>query len=251
MRFRLAPVAAAITAGLTAVGLALATPSTGLAQQPAAHAARFTTELRYSFDRGETLRTGTIVHDVSRHRHAGVVRTRYKGHIAPVRTPWGHGASFPVQCRGCRKAVIESPDGPGLDPRLQPFFFRLSLKVTRPEARGSSNLIQKGGFHQVGGQYKLQMDNGVPSCVVRGGAGRLKAHARRSIADGAWHSLTCARTAAGITLSVDGHVVKTTRGHTGIIINHAPFRVGGHNLRPPSDQYHGDLDNVVLSIQRR
>jgi hypothetical protein len=248
MRVRLSAVAAVLTAGLTTTTFALATPSVVLAQQPTHHAARFATHLRYSFDHGETLKTSTIVHDVSGHHHAGLVRTRYKGHIALVRTPTGRGASFPVPCRGCRKAVIETPDRPGLDPSRQPFYFGLSLRVTRPEARGSSNLLQKGGFHQAGGQYKLQMDNGVPSCLVRGHAGRVLVRARASVADAAWHTLTCARNAAGVTLRVDGRVVTTHRGHTGLIANRAAFRVGGHNLRRPSDQYHGDLDNVVLSV---
>ena len=257
MPSRLVAIGALATVSIAAASMALATPSALPAQDSAAPVAHYRTQLRYTFDRGETLLPGSLVHDVSGHRHAGRVLVADRGHLSVVPGIHRRGAGYPINCPTCgptgrteRKAIIEARDRIGLDPRRHPFFFGVAVKLTRFQALGGSNLVQKGYFHQPGGQYKLQVDDGIPSCVVSGGRSRLIVETTVNIADGAWHSVTCRRTVDAVIVRVDRRVVGKQSGTPGLIANDAPVRVGGRNLHPHNDQYHGDLDNVFLRIKQ-
>jgi hypothetical protein len=110
--------------------------------------------------------------------------------------------------------------------------------------------VQKGFFSQAGGQYKLQTDQGRPSCVVNGRAGRLIARSSLSVANRRWHQVTCQRTRTAVILRVDGVVRGRARGVTGRLANEAPIRVGGLKVAGANnDQYHGRLDNVFINIK--
>ncbi len=257
MPSRLVAIGALATASIAAASMALATPSAPHAQDSAAPVVHYRTQLRYTFDRGETLRPGSLVHDVSGDRHAGRVLVADRGHLSIVPGIHRRGAGYPINCPTCepsgrteRKAIIEARDRIGLDPRRHPFFFGVAVKLTRFQALGDSNLVQKGFYNTPGGQYKLQLADGVPSCVVFGGRGRLIVESTKSVADGSWHALSCRRTRGAVALRVDRRLVGRLTGRTGLVANDQPLRVGGKNLQAGNDQYHGDLDNVFLRIKQ-
>jgi hypothetical protein len=123
------------------------------------------------------------------------------------------------------------------------------VREKRARARFGANLVQKGYYNQEGGQWKLQLTaGGVPSCIVFGRRGRVKAAATRSVANGRWHSVSCTRTASGIAIRVDGRVVASARGATGSIANSAPVRVGGKKTSAGNKQYRGRIDSVFLRL---
>jgi hypothetical protein len=206
------------------------------------------THLLLTFDHREPLKRGTVVRDASGHHHAGVVLTRHGGAIRPVSGSFKRAAAFPRLCDpSCGRAIIEVADHRGLDPRRHAFVFGAAVRVTRHQARLGSNVVQKGYFNQVGGQYKLQLyPGGVPSCVVFGGRGRIIVNGTRSVANRRWHRLSCTRTPSRVVLRVDGKVSTVVRGATGFIGNAAPVRVGGKNVKPGNDQFHGAVDSVFL-----
>jgi hypothetical protein len=122
--------------------------------------------------------------------------------------------------------------------------------MTHLQAEGKSNLVQKGLYNQAGGQYKVQVINGLPSCVIFGRLGRLLVTSKVSVGDGHWHNVSCSRVRARVTLRVDGKIAGRLHGGTGVISNAAPVRVGGLALIKANSQYHGNLDNVSLRISR-
>jgi hypothetical protein len=235
----------AVTAGV--VALAGAEPSAVAVHRPPGG-----TRVLFTFDNGETLRPGTVVRDASGHRHAGRVMVRRQ---ASLRTGpgWFHrGAVYPGRCDGCGRAIIEVPDGRGLDPRRATFVFGAAVRVTARQARLGSNVVQKGYFNQAGGQYKLQLlAGGAPSCVVNGGLGRVIVRATKSVADRRWHRLGCTRTPHAVQLRVDGKLRASARGRTGWVGNDAPIRVGGKKVEPANKQYHGDVDSVFVRVVSR
>jgi len=206
-------------------------------------------QLRFNFDNGESLRPGTRVRNVSG-LGAGRVLVAGGGRLQRVQGITRHGAKFPAACRGCGRAIIEAPDRAALDPRRSDFTFSAAVRMAPREGRHRSNIVQKGYFRQPGGQYKLQIDFGRPSCVVRGGAGRVFARSTVNLADRRWHTVTCHRWGSAVLLRVDGKVRARVRGATGWLANESPVRIGGKKVTSgPNDQYRGRLDNVFVRIR--
>jgi hypothetical protein len=197
-----------------------------------------------TFDMGESLRPNTRVRDASGHRHAGRVLVQDGARIASVNGWFRRGAAY-RPARG--QAIIEVPDSRGVDPHRRSFVFGAAVRTTHAQLRFGSNVVQKGYHNQLGGQYKLQLDSsGVPSCVVRGSAGRVMAVGPRSVANGSWHRVSCTRTRSAVALRIDGKVRASVRAATGRLANSAPVRIGGKRLGARNDQYRGRVDSVYL-----
>jgi hypothetical protein len=200
-----------------------------------------------TFDDNKSLKRGAVVQDASGHGHRGVVLTAAGGSIRSIPGRFHRAAAFPVRC--CGRAIVQVADGKGLDPRRRSFVFGAAVRLGPVQARPDSNVVQKGYFHQAGGQYKLQLlAGGAPSCVLYGGKGRVILRGARSIADRSWHRLACLRTPTRIQLRVDGKVVAGARQTVGFIGNDAPVRIGGKKIKPGNDQYHGAVDSVFLRL---
>jgi hypothetical protein len=70
-----------------------------------------------------------------------------------------------------------------------------------------------------------------------------------SLADGAWHSVECRRKVQELSIFVDDKLAgKASFSDTLIISPESPIRVGGKNLKPGSDPYFGELDDIYLEI---
>ncbi len=234
---------------------ALAAPATrsaaaGLSGATVAHqpVARVADTFRLTFDGGESLEANTRVRDVTGHRHPGTVLTIDNGILSVEKGNPGHAAGFPGGCNACGRAIISVADAKGLDPGVHPFSFGASVKVTRAQTRHNSNIVQKGFFHQKGGQWKLQLNGHLPNCVLFGTSGRLKVTSTIGVSDGAWHTLSCSRVRRSLVLRVDGRIRGQVKGPVGAISNVASVRVGGKGLRPGNDQFHGVVDGVYLHI---
>lgn len=234
-----------ITAALTLAVIAISAPAdaTPIAG-PADKSVKPGTQLLLTFDHKESLKSGTIVRDASGHHHAGRIQLQKGGRIAPGQGWFKRGADYrPHHGR----AIIEVRDGQGLDPRRKSFVFGAAVRTTAAKAVNGMNVVQKGYFHQTGGQYKLQLQaGGVPSCVVAGALGRAIITAQNSIANGTWHRLSCTRTATAVTLRVDGVVRATDEIATGWLGNDSAIRIGGKKINPGNKQYRGHLDSVFL-----
>lgn len=256
-RFK-APSAAIAPAFLCLALAALAAPnaaatSTGVSTGELA--GRVTTEFRFNFDNGETLKPGTRVRDVSGHGHRGIVIVSGAGHLKRVDGHPGVAAKYPRQCRRCGRAIIEVSDDASLRPQRHPFAFGAAVRATDGQARAhrNPNIVQKGYINGAGGQWKLELVASRPRCVIAGRGGEVKAASTVSIDDGTWHNLQCRRDGRSVTLRIDGKVKARGEGRIGRITTTAPIRIGGKSVGSTSDndQYHGSLDNAYLRIDRR
>lgn len=235
----LTPLLVAAMAATTAAASAAPAPTTA----PDAPHARASVRWLANFDHGESLRPGTVVRDASGHRHPGRVLVERRGALRVVSGHPRKAAAFPTRGR----AIVEVPDGSGLDPQRRDFVFGATIRVTRQQSTFGANIVQKGYFNQPGGQWKLQLaPGGVPSCVVYGALERIKITAQRGIANGSWHTVTCSRTHRGVVLRVDGRERARADGWTGFVGNDSPVRVGGKKIGAGNKQFHGVLDSVFL-----
>ncbi|MFC4784375.1 laminin G domain-containing protein [Nocardioides sp. MAHUQ-72] len=232
-----------LLAGGTATASSLGSAPT--AAQPRARAV-----LKLTFNH-DTLRPGSRVHNAAG-RYDGVVRTADGGRLTRVRGVKKAAAQYPGSCAGCGAAIIEVADRRRLDPRQRNIRFGADIRMSASQEAHHSNLIQKGYYRTAGGQIKLQVDLGRPSCVVSGFDGRAIALWDHRITDRQWHRVVCKRKATGVVLRVDGKVRARTQGATGRVSNDLPVRIGGKKLGPGRvDQYHGRMDNVFIRYARR
>ncbi len=200
--------------------------------------------LRFGYDGRATLRGGAKVKNTAG-KGKGVVRVADGGRLKKVRGRPGKAARFPRS----GFALIEAPDRKAWDPRRRDFSYGSKVKIRRNAVGRHTNVVQKGYYRQPGGQWKLQIDRGRPSCVVNGDEGRLLVRAGSSVANGRWHRLVCARTGDQLTLRIDGEVVASATGDTGKVSNGSVVRVGAKKLGPGRvDQFRGRLDMTFLSI---
>jgi hypothetical protein len=118
------------------------------------------------------------------------------------------------------------------------------------------NMVQKGQAGASGGYFKIENPNGRINCVFRGrnSSGTLvrkAVQAPTATSDNAWHTATCTRTTAGVTLSIDGNVVGTAKGNTGNISNTRPISIGGKlncdQVNTTCDYFTGSMDWVKIS----
>lgn len=236
----------------------------GIATSSAAHAAAPTTAVpaapgpvtvaRYSFDAGAGT-TGRIAENSGRGT-ALTVRATDRGRVNFTGTAADRDVSFPAACattaQACPRALLEGTDDADLDPGTRPFRWGASVRLARPPATGSSNVVQKGVV-DTDSQWKLQIGarQGKAHCVLVG-RGSAKVHLVRSsvgIADGKWHDLACQRSGSTLTVYVDGE----QRGRLTVpanlaVANDLPLRIGGPNFHTRRDMYHGQLDEVYARL---
>jgi hypothetical protein len=141
------------------------------------------------------------------------------------------------------------PSNPQLDPGGRDYL--VSLRLRTPYHFG--NIIQKGQATVPGGNFKLQIPNGLVQCLFRGSRGTIIVTADHAINDGRWHTVQCARTSAGVTLTLDGRVAAHRDGWTGPIANSWPLSIGGKTACDQQDvscdYFAGDIDRVEIDAR--
>ncbi len=141
--------------------------------------------------------------------------------------------------------------------------FRLDKTSGGTEADNGDNLVQRGLFAD-DAQYKLQIDGGVPSCLVRGAAGEVLAKAGAEVDRERWYDATCTRTQRGVELrveAVDGAgqpIVAEAAGATGRLVpgRRVPLAIGGkvspggQVTESAADPFNGLVDDVFFEFPR-
>lgn len=237
--------AAALT---VAVGLAgaWAVPTADAAPAPqAAAAARPTGKvLLFTFDSKRLLTDGAHVTNAAGKGRATVEVGA--GHFKKVTGKPGRAARYPLSSG---YGLLEAPDRRAWDPAGRDFAYGAKVRVAAAQASRNMNVMQKGYYKQSGGQWKIQLDQGRPSCRVSGDAGALLVRSDTSVADGQWHRLACVRSYHSLVLKVDGTEVASATGTTGKVANSSVIRIGAKKLGTGRvDQFHGRLDVPFLTV---
>ncbi len=215
-------------------------------------------DLWLSFDDDETPDGTPGFEDAAGGLSVGLVVTADGGEVEQVPGANGSGfaVAFPAKCTdttGCPRAMVEVMSDPSLDPGDRPFEYGATVWLAPDQTTSGSNIVQKGRFGTDGGQWKLQVDSddGHPSCVVRGdsaGAEPVVIRSKTSIADSAWHRVTCLRDHDGLSIEVDGGDPQEKDAQIGSVISEWPLRVGAPGVGEGDDQFHGRIDDVFLLI---
>lgn len=174
-----------------------------------------------------------------------------------VRTPARPGRHAVIVVRPQRRDVLS----PGLRKFRWGADVALAPRTVRKKA--GSNLLQRGHYNDRA-QYKLQVDNGVPSCRVKGARGDALVRADEALRPRTWYRLRCHLRQGELVLRVvtagrPGGQVHRTEARVGRLRfdRGVPVAVAGKvrtdgSLVPRSvEQYHGRLDNVFVAVGRR
>ncbi len=180
----------------------------------------------------------------------------------------GSAARFPSGAeaeQGALAALSVTDEERRLVPGGDDFMLGADVKLTEEPHRtprdDGDNILQRGLFGS-GGQYKLQLDDGRPSCRVQGDAGEALVKLPKRLKPDRWYRIRCERTAQRVTifaarLPVDEDTTwdsATTWAITGEVNTVAPISIGAKvNIReelvqPAPDQFNGILDNVTVKI---
>lgn len=215
----------------------------GLAASPASAA---TAVARWEMNEGGS---ATVMQDSSGHGLNGRIGSDVQTHsVLSGRT----GYTFPYLKNGVPPThpghLVTVPASSALNPGTGNYSVTMTLRF-KPAANGG-NVMQKGQASSPGGYFKLEIDRGGVSCLFRGTSGSA-AVGTGTINNGAWHTITCARTASAVTMTVDGRVTATRRTATGSISNAAALTIGGkascNQTTVQCDYFSGSIDRVQIS----
>lgn len=143
--------------------------------------------------------------------------------------------------------LVRVPADPRLNPGTADFAVTMTLRF-KPGANGG-NVLQKGQASSPGGYFKLEIDRGGVSCLFRGASGS-GAVGTGVISDNVFHTIRCARTATGVTMTVDGRQTASRTVRTGSISNAAVLTIGGkpscNQTTVQCDYFSGTIDGVQI-----
>jgi hypothetical protein len=146
------------------------------------------------------------------------------------------------------------PTSDSLNPGTDVFSFSVTFRSSVAPGQGLDyDLMRKGLTTTSGGEYKVEIlqANGKSRalCVVKDSAKKaLQIRGNTDLADGRVHTITCSRTATGLTVIVDGLAPRTKSGATGSISNSAPVSLGAKaEGGPGADWFNGELFEASVS----
>jgi concanavalin A-like lectin/glucanase superfamily protein len=142
-------------------------------------------------------------------------------------------------------SFVSVPSAAALNPGAANITVTIHLKTTSTPATPDWDLIRKGLFTTVGGEFKVEYQpSGQASCGFAGSGGSNELITGPALNDGAWHTVQCTKTPSSISLVVDGRTFSQA-GAVGSISNDAPVVVGA---RPGSEFFQGSLDEASIRI---
>jgi hypothetical protein len=157
---------------------------------------------------------------------------------------WSYAAPNKTLADADRRITV--PSGV-TNPGVADFTVALRFRTTKT----FGNLIQKGQNGNAGGYWKVEIPKGHVTCLFKGVDGSVLVNSPVGMNDGQWHTITCSRTATGVSMLVDGTTTRSKAGPTGSISNTVPVSIGGKKncdqVTVTCDFFTGDMDWIRLS----
>jgi len=151
-------------------------------------------------------------------------------------------------------SVATVPDSPTLNPGTARLQLTAHVRFTEPpKSVGDYDLVRKGQAGTTGGEWKMEIfppssnrSLATAFCLFQD-AKKNTASIRgtTNLANGAWHTVSCIKTATQVTLVVDG-VARSVSAKLGSIGNNRPLVIGSQS--GGGDWYKGDMDEVSVQI---
>ena len=229
----------------TAVWLGVAPPSALAADHSAARSARVATTVA-AWEMNEPEGATTMFDSSGNGLHGDIVRSDQitTGFTFDGATGYHWVRRAPELYPPVPERVIQIPDNDLLDLNDSSETMTVEIRYRTRERFG--NLTQKGQARTRGGQIKIQLPQGRPSCMFKGSNDRVSTRSPFALNDNQWHVLTCVRTSGSVTMYIDGNFVNRKRGNSGVIDNRVPWVVGGKiacdQIDTTCDYFSGDID---------
>jgi hypothetical protein len=155
---------------------------------------------------------------------------------------------------GSSDSYVSVPDAASLHPEGYSFAATVHVNFTTAPAT-SYDLMRKGLTSNPAGEWSMEL---IPSPTASGtgaschfktaGSPAVRVTGGGGLGDGSWHAITCARTGAEVSLTIDNQVVNQKTISGGSIDNTSPIRLGArYSAGATSDQYVGLMDNVSFA----
>jgi hypothetical protein len=186
--------------------------------------------------------TGLVMADSSGSANNGVLKNIALGVPGVLGTGYGFN--------GTSSRVIVK-NSASLNPGLANITLSVHVATTTLPV-GDADLIRKGYQGTVGGDYKIEIVNvaGVAEarCFFRGSLRSYqKTVAVPNLLNGAYHVITCQKTATGVVMTADGKVY-THATTIGSISNTSSLIIGAYSSTTTSgDWFKGSLDEVSIT----
>lgn len=153
-----------------------------------------------------------------------------------------------------KTSVATVRDSNTLDPGTATLRVTAHVRFTTPPSSsvGDYDLVRKGLAGTTGGYWKMEIfppyagGPGTAFCQYQDAAKKSASiRSSRNLADGAWHTITCIKTATNIQLVVDGTTTSKSVALASIS-NSSAMSIGA---KPGGgDRYLGDMDEVSVTI---
>ncbi|MCA1695792.1 MAG: LamG domain-containing protein [Actinobacteria bacterium] len=181
--------------------------------------------------------TGTVMQDSSGSSNNGTLHSVDLGQPSSNGTAYGFNGT---------SSYVSVPDNNTLDPGSAPLTITMNVKLNqRPSTGKDYDLIRKGLAGTAGGDYKIEiLETGKVFCRFKGSVGPVTLRNGPNLADGAWHTIQCAKSDSSIKLVVDG-ITYSKVGTVGSIANASAVIVGA---KPGDDFFNGLLDEVEVVV---
>lgn len=145
-----------------------------------------------------------------------------------------------------------APDRPNLDPGSATVRVSARISFTAvPRVGQTFDIVRKGTTTTAGGDYKIEIKRSssgqaIATCVFKDANGRAgQAYGSANLAGRGFVTITCTKTASGITVSAAGST-RTVAHKIGSISNAAPVSIGGKG--DGTDWFPGLMDWVKIEI---
>lgn len=183
--------------------------------------------------------SGGVMNDASGSENDGVLED------VVFASPGSDGTGGAYAFNGTSSRVLID-DAPSLNPGSANFTMTAHVRFTvvPTGSAGDYDLIRKKGQ---GRMYRMEIWNtGQAFCTFKGSTAAKSVRKGPNLADGRWHTITCAKTSNVITLTVDG--VSWSKTITiGSIANTTDLVLGG-KIDATDDWYLGEMDEVSITI---
>jgi hypothetical protein len=191
--------------------------------------------------------SGTTMTDSSGNGNDGVT--------SHVKMTGANGYVFDPASRS--KVVVAS--SPTLNPGAATLSYTVKLQSSHVPASGTDyDILRKGIASTTGGEYKLEIvranGQGRAFCLVKDSRGvGASVRGTTNVTDGRLHTITCTKTASGLTLKVDALTPRTTKVSSGLgsISNTRALVIGAKTptvTGSAGDWYNGALLQARITV---
>lgn len=143
-------------------------------------------------------------------------------------------------------SYVEVPSSPDTNPVDRSFTFSVAVKFTENPS-GDYDLLRKGLSTTPGGDYKAEIaKTGQAICEWKGSSATEELIGGSPLNNDVWHTITCKKTSAKVSLRVDGTVRASRSVTIGTISNSSNLLLGAKSTSG-GDQYQGLMDKAKIS----